>query len=420
MNYSEALQYLHGTNRAFCKPGTDRVRALCAAVGNPEKTLPVVHVAGTNGKGSFCVILASLLTNAGFKVGRFSSPALVKINECVSVNGREIPDEEFARLVSLLQPPADRLPDRPTEFEILTVLAFLYFREQNCDYVILECGMGGLTDATNVIDRPLLSVITGVSVDHTSFLGATVEEIAEQKAGIIKENCLALWCGDNPEAEAVCRRVATKHNALLYTVPRETVRIQTADLKRTVFDFNGMTDLPLSLLGLYQVQNAANALTALEILGIAPDRKQLADGLYEARWPGRFEILSRDPLILVDGGHNPEGIARAMESVEAYFPREKITFVTGILADKDYQTVARRIAPAAAEIFTVTPPNPRALSAAEYAEVFRGLSVPAIACDSVAEAIARAVKAERPVLSLGSLYLYGEISAAVTALRGRK
>ena len=384
MNYTESISYLRGTNRAFCKPGTDRVEALCAAVGNPQKHLPVIHVAGTNGKGSFCVILASLLKEAGYTVGRFSSPALCKINECVSVNGGEISDEDFARLVSILQPFADTEADRPTEFELLTVLAFLYFQEKHCDYVILECGMGGLTDATNVIERPLLSVITGVSVDHASFLGDTVDKIAEQKAGIIKDGCPVLWCGTDPAAEAVCHRHALCHAAPLYTVPRQALTVKKADLSGTVFDFDGYTDLSLSLLGLYQADNAANALTALNILNRKISDTVLRAGLRKARWPGRFEIVSHDPLIIADGGHNPEGVNRAVESIETYFSNEKVIFVTGIMADKDYHTVAARMASVAQAVYTVTPPNARALPAKEYAEVFRTLGIPATPCATVA------------------------------------
>lgn len=415
MNYAEAIQYLKGTNRAFCKPGTERVQALCAALGNPQKTLPAVHVAGTNGKGSFCVILASLLSAAGFRVGRFSSPALRKINECVTVNGEEIPDGDFARLTARLRPIADTAEDRPTEFELLTVLAFLWFKEQKCDYVILECGMGGLTDATNVIDRPLLSVITGISVDHTSFLGNTVEEIAAQKAGIIKENCLTLWCGSDPAAEAVCRAVAEEKNSPFHTVPRETLQIKRANLSGTLFDFDGKADLPLSMLGLYQADNAANALTALRLLEVFPSRKELADGLFAARWEGRFELLARNPILIADGGHNPEGIGRALESVRAYFPQQKVIFVTGILADKDYPTVARAMSEVAKAVFTVTPPNPRALSAEDYAALFRTLGVPATPCKTVAEALAVARRDGTPVICLGSLYTYGEVRAAIEA-----
>ena len=413
MNYSESIAYLHGTNRAFCKPGTERVQTLCDALGNPEKTLPAIHVAGTNGKGSFCVILASLLTAAGYRVGRFSSPALKKINECVSVNGEEIPDGDFARLTTRLRPIADTQTDRPTEFELLTALAFLWFKEQKCDYVILECGMGGLTDATNVIDAPLLSVITGISVDHASFLGNTVEEIATQKAGIIKENCLALWCGSDAAAEAVCRAVAQEKNAPFHTVPRHTLKIKEATLAGTLFDFDGRTDLPLSMLGLYQADNAANALTALKLLEVFPSPKELADGLFAARWAGRFELLSSDPILIADGGHNPEGIARAIESIKAYFPAQKVVLVTGIMADKDYPAVARALREVAKEVFTVTPDNSRALPAEEYASLFRTLGVPATPCATVAEAIAAARKGKDPVICLGSLYMYGAIKAAV-------
>ncbi len=413
MEYSQAIQYLQGTNRTFCKPGTERVNALCSALGNPQRTLPVVHVAGTNGKGSFCILLASLLQAGGFRVGRFSSPALCRINECITVNGEEIPDGDFARLVTLLQPLAEQQDDRPTEFELLTVLAFLYFREQNCDYVILECGMGGQTDATNVIARPLLSVITEISVDHASFLGNTVSEIARQKAGIIKGNCLALWCGTHPEAAAVIRHVCREKNASFFAVPRESLRVKQADLSGTVFDFDGQYDLPLSLLGLYQAENAANALTALKLLGVCLTREQMADGLWFARWPGRFELLSKRPTILADGGHNPDGVNRAVESIEAYFPGQKVVFVSGIMGDKAYQTVAKRMADVAHCVYTVTPPNPRSLPAEDYARVFRELKIPAYPCTSVREALDRAISHGLPVVCLGSLYQYGEILKAL-------
>lgn len=417
MNYAESLSYLRGTNRAFCKPGTERVEALCAAVEKPQKNLPVIHVTGTNGKGSFCVILASLLEEAGFTVGRFSSPALCKINECIAVNGTEISDDDFARLVSLIRPYADAAADRPTEFEILTVVAFLYFRERDCDYVILECGMGGLTDATNVIDHPLLSVITGVSLDHASFLGSTVAEIAKQKAGIIKDGCPVLWCGSDPEGEAECRRHALCHRAPLHTVPRGTLNIKQADLSGTVFDFNGKTDLPLSLLGLYQADNAANALTALQILNVNCSDDVLRRGLRNARWPGRFEVLSTHPLIIADGGHNPDGVNRAVESIEAYFPGERVVFVTGIMADKDYRTVAARMASVAYGVYTVTPPNARSLPAEDYAQVFRSLAVPATPCSEVKDALELAIAEGKPVVCLGSLYMYSEIRAALNGMK---
>ena len=416
VTYSEAIQYLQGTNRAFCKPGTERVAELCALLGNPQKELSVVHVAGTNGKGSFCVFLASLLQASGYRVGRFSSPALERINECVTVNGGEISNEDFSRLVSMLQPLADGQTDRPTEFEILTALAFRYFREQNCDFVILECGMGGLTDATNVIHRPLLSVITEISVDHASFLGETVEKIATHKAGIIKENSPALWCGKNPEAERVIRRVCSEKNAELFTVPKDTLQIKKADLTETVFDFDGRSDLSLSMLGLYQPENAANALTALKILGISPDRKQLTDGLLQARLAGRFEVLSRSPLVIADGGHNPDGVARAVESIQAYVPKQKVVLISGIMRDKEYRTVAEILAPVAHCVYTVTPPNPRALPAEEYAKVFGDLQIPATPCETVKEALCRAISHRLPVVCLGSLYQYKEVRAGLSAL----
>lgn len=420
MTYRQAEDALRGTNRPFCKPGTQRVEALCQALGDPQRTLRVLHVTGTNGKGSFCAIVDAMLSAAGYRVGRFSTPALCEMRETVTVNGEPIPEAEFAALAQELLALSERLPDPPTEFEMLTALALKWFRKSKCDLVILECGMGGLTDATNVIDSPVLSVITGVSVDHASFLGATVAEIAHQKAGIIKEGRPVLWCGADPEAEAVIRAEAKAKNAPLHTVPKEGLTLKSWDLSGTVFDFNGKTDLSLSLLGLYQADNAANALTAADLLraqGWRIPESALREGLRTVRWKGRFEILSRSPLIIADGGHNPEGIARAAESVEAYFPHTPVCFVTGIMADKDYRAVAARLAPLAARVFCLTPHNSRALPAADYAEVFRSLGVSAQACTDGADALCRAVDEGHPVVCLGSLYMYSELKDAVDRLR---
>ncbi len=413
MTYREAVQYLRESNRAFCKPGTQRVEELCARMGNPQRDLSVIHTAGTNGKGSFCVILASILTAMGYRVGRFSSPALSRINECITVDGREISDNEFAREVSRLEPIAQALSDRPTEFELLTVLAFLFFKGQNCDFVLLECGMGGLTDATNVIDRPLLSVITGVSVDHTSFLGNTVEEIAAQKAGIIKPDCPVLWCGSDPKAYDVVRKTAEAQNAPLYTVPKETLKLRSADLSGTVFDFNGRKNLSLSLLGLYQAENAANALTALDLLHLPQKEQALREGLHSARWPARFEVLSQSPTVIFDGGHNPQGVARTVESIKYYFPQQKVCFVSGVMADKDYDAVASLMAQVASRVYCVTPKNPRALPSETYAEVFRSSAIPAEGGFSVEEALSSALSCGQPVVCLGSLYLYDQIIKAL-------
>lgn len=420
MTYRQAEDALRGTNRPFCKPGTQRVEALCEALGRPQRSLRVLHVTGTNGKGSFCAIVDAMLTAAGYRVGRFSTPALCEMRETVTVNGESIPEAEFAALAQELLALSEKLPDPPTEFELLTALALKWFDKNNCDLVLLECGMGGLTDATNVIDSPVLSVITGVSVDHTSFLGTTVAEIARQKAGIIKEGRPVLWCGADPEAEAVIRAVATEKNAPLHTVPRERLTLRSWDLSGTVFDFNGREGLHLSLLGLYQADNAANALTAADLLrsmGWQIPEAALREGLKTVRWKGRFEVLSQSPLIIVDGGHNPEGIARAAESIEAYFCHQKVAIVTGIMADKDYRAVACRLAPLAEEVFCVTPHNPRALPSREYAAVFRALRVSAQACAGGANALRRAVKTGLPVVCLGSLYMYAELKDAVDRLR---
>ena len=239
MNYEEALEYIHSVNWTFCKPGLERIEKLCSALGNPQNKLKFVHVAGTNGKGSFCSMLSEILLHAGYKVGLYTSPYIKVFNERMRVNGENIPDSTLAEITERVKPIADAMEDKPTEFELITAIAFLYFAEENCDIVVLEAGMGGRLDSTNIIESSVLSVITGISLDHTAFLGDTIPKIAAEKAGIIKEGVPCLWCGDteNDGAYDVIRTVADEKNAPLYTVDRSTVNVKNATLDGTFFDF---------------------------------------------------------------------------------------------------------------------------------------------------------------------------------------
>ena len=420
MNYNEAIEYIHSVNWTFCKPGLERVRELCEALGNPQDSLKYIHVAGNNGKGSFCAMTDSILRHAGYKVGLFTSPYIVEFNERMRIDGKNISNEELCELVEIVKPHADKMADKPTEFELITALAFLYFKRHNCDVVVLECGLGGRLDATNVIKDPILSVITGIALDHTSILGDTVEKIAAEKAGIIKSGVPVLWCGNDANADKVISAKAQELGAPMARVDRSSLEIKEMTLGGTVFDYNGREDILLSLLGTYQPLNATNVLSAIDILkqnGYKIEDKAIYDGLRAVRWPARFEMISRDPLIIADGGHNPEGIDSAVESIERYFGEEKVAIITGVMADKDYCYMASRISSVAKKVFCLTPDNPRALSAAEYAEVFRGLGVEAVACDSVETAVSSAVawakENEASIVSLGSLYMYCEVAAAI-------
>ena len=415
MNYGEAIEYIHSVNWMFCNPGLERVKTLCHALGDPQDSLKFIHVAGTNGKGSFCSMLDSVLRAQGYRVGLFTSPYIMEFGERMRVDGENIPEDELCRLVERVKPIADQMEDKPTEFELITALAFLYFAEKKCDYVVLECGLGGRLDATNVIKTPILSVITGIALDHTAILGDTEEKIAAEKAGIIKSGVPVLWCGSHKGAEQVISEKCAEMGSKLIRVDRSHMNIKKMTLEGTDFDLGEHKDIHIPLLGSYQPLNAANVLFAIDILrelGVKIDEDSVKRGLESVIWHARFEIISKDPLVIADGGHNPEGIDGAVESVKRYFD-EKVGIVTGVMADKDYKYMAGRISEVAHTVFCLTPDNPRALPSVDYARVFEELGVPSSAYDTVDEAVASALawakENNKPVVCLGSLYMYGEI-----------
>ena len=425
MTYAQALDYIDSFKSQGSKPGLERVAELLAKLGNPQERLRIIHVAGTNGKGSFCAMLESVLSHAGYRVGAFTSPVLERLNETFRRNGRDIPDEDLASVTESIQPYVQSMTDLPTEFELYTAMAFVWFAREKCDYVILECGMGGRQDATNVINHSLLSVITGISLDHTRFLGSTIEDIAAEKAGILKENTPCLWCGNQRAADAVIRGKAEQMHAELYRVDRSTIRIGSAGIDGTRFDFGGYRNLRISLLGLYQVQNAANVICAVEILrrlGAAISDQALYSGLASARWKARFELMSRNPVVIYDGGHNPEGVDSAVESVKAYFGDEKLCVVTGVMADKNYAYIARSIAQIASHVYCLTPNQSRSLAAEQYAETFRSLGTAAYAYPTIPGAVHAALKQckeqSAPLLCIGSLYMYADVKKALRADSG--
>ena len=420
MSYNEALDYIHSVSWAFCKPGLERIKELCQKLGNPQDSLKFVHVAGTNGKGSFCSMLTSILSEAGYNVGMFTSPYIKEFNERIAINKTPISNNDLAEITEKIKPIADSMQDKPTEFEIITAIGFEYFKRKKCDIVVLECGLGGRLDSTNIIQNSILSVITGIDLDHTAILGNTVSEIAREKAGIIKENTPVLWCGSSAEAYDEISKEASTKNASILTVDRNTLNVKKQTLDGTFFDFYGMNDIEIQMLGEYQIENATNVITATKILaeqGYAVPNEAILNGLKKARWSARFEVISNTPLVIFDGGHNPQGVCVAVKSIEKYLPEQKLYVITGVMADKDYTFIASQIAKVAKCVFTITPNNPRALSAEKYAKVFKNQGTKAEAFDSVFEAISKAIslaKAENvPILCLGSLYMYSEVLEAV-------
>lgn len=438
MNEQEAIQFITESSAPGSKPGLERITELLELCGSPQEKLKIIHVAGTNGKGSVCTMLASILRRAGYRIGVFTSPYLTKLNECIRCSGGTvrsgtaidggdtISGEELAGITEILVPLVEQMEDKPSEFELLTAAALLYFVKENCDAVILEAGMGGRQDATNVTDPSavLLSVITNVAMDHTAFLGATIGEIAFQKAGVIKKGRPVIFGGMIPEAQAVISAQACDLKSPMVQTDYSNLTVKDSTLYGSSFDFGELTDLRITLSGLYQPYNAAIVLTAVSVLRencFSIPEQAVREGLQTAVWPGRFEILSRSPLILYDGAHNEAGMTAAAESIRRYFGGQKVNLLTGVMRDKDYETMAELLNDLLAAVFAVTPANPRALEAGELADCYRrhgvehSTSFPSIP-DAVKAAVESSLHTGTPLIALGSLYMYQDVKAAVRTL----
>lgn len=418
MTGEEALAYIHSYGWEAHVPGLGRIRELLRRLGNPQRKLKFIHVAGTNGKGSVCACLASVLETAGYQVGLNTSPHLERFHERIRVNGEEISGEDLGAIMDRVCPAAEDMPEHPTEFELITAAALLYFLERRCDVVILETGLGGALDASNVIDTPELAVLTAMGMDHAALLGPTLREIAAAKAGIIKPGGTVVSRGGCPEADEVFRRTCRERGASLIELDLSRLTVRRLNLEGALFDFAPWEGLTIPLAGAYQAENAALALTALEALGEKGWRipeDAVRRGLAAVRWPGRFEVLGRDPVFLLDGAHNAHGMRAAAESLETLFPGKRLTFLLGVLADKDAGEMLDRLAPLAERVFVLRPDSPRAMDPAALCALLTERGVEARPCASV-EAGLEAALAETDrdgvICALGSLYLCGEVRSA--------
>ena len=420
MTCQEAIQYIHSNSWHKRKPGLERIKALLDALGNPQKAFRCIHVAGTNGKGSVCAMLDSILRAAGHRVGLFTSPYIRRFHERIQANGNQISDEELADVTAYVRPFAEAMEETPTEFELITAIGFEYFRRVGVEYVVLEVGLGGRLDPTNVIEDPLLSIITDIDFDHTEQLGNTIQAIAIEKAGIIKEGYPCLYGGRDSSACRTVASVAAMRHAPFHTVDRSAYHVTEMTLEGTLFDFDDYTGLRLPLLGTYQPYNAATVLTALRVLdayGVSVTEEQIRLGLASTVWPARFELMQRDPLVICDGGHNPNGVAAAVKSIQAYFPEQKVNVLSGVMTDKDYDEMIEALKPIARHVYAVRPENPRALPAERLAAHLTSHKIPATPYESIHEALCAAIDDCRrdnlPLICLGSLYLYGSVVEAL-------
>lgn len=414
MTYEQALDYIHAIHWQGHKPGLERTQTLLEALGRPQDKLRFVHIAGTNGKGSTAAMLDSCLRQAGYKTGLFTSPFINRFNERIQIDGQPIPDQDLVRLVERVQPVAQAMTDLPTEFELITALGMLYFAQQHCDIVVLEVGLGGALDSTNVIAAPECAVITALGMDHVKELGPTLADIAAAKAGIIKPGCPVVSYGGEPEADKVIADVARARHAPLSVVDFGRLHRTSSSLDGLVFDFDGMEGLTLPLLASYQPRNAAVAITALRVLrnrGWNIPDEAIRRGLAQVSWPGRFELLRRDPPFLLDGSHNAHGMRATVASLRERFPGEKFVFLISIMADKDSDDMLKLLLPLAKCFVTVTAPSPRAIPAADLAAQITALGGVAEAADTIPAGVHRAdaLADGGPVAALGTLYFSGPV-----------
>ncbi len=411
---TDFLQFYTGTPKYTHAPGLEVMEALCARLGDPQRGLRCVHIAGTNGKGSCAAMIAAVLRAAGYRTGLYTSPDLTGPWERIKVDRVDINLDNFAAVTARVRA-ACRGLDEPSYFEKMTAAAFLYFAEQRCDYVVLETGLGGRLDATNVIEKPAVSVIMPIGLDHTAVLGDTLAAIAGEKAGILKPGCPAVCAPQPPEALAVIKARCAAVGAPLRLVNITKIRFLSSSLSGQRFSYGDMEDVTLPLLGWHQIENACAVLETARELGLS--ESDVRTGLAAAKWPCRFEYVPGEPPFFLDGAHNPHGAAALAAGLRAYLPGQKCTMLMGVMGDKDWQSILQIMEPLAARFVCVTPEEgPRALPAAALAGAIK--NVPARAADSLDQALALCRAHDEPVCAFGSLYYIGHLRKRLLEEKG--
>lgn len=414
----QAIEYIHSRERFGSVLGLERISALCRRLGDPQKKLHFVHVAGTNGKGSVSTMISQTLIDAGYSTGLFTSPFVVDFRERIQLNGEMISPEDLAFFTNEVKKQVDILEKEdiiPTEFEILTAIALLYYYKKECDIVVLEVGMGGLYDSTNIIENTDVCVITSISLDHTAVLGDTVEEIAVNKAGIIKDgSCAAVYPQLYKEAEKVILDTAKKHNCAVSLAEKSQIKAIRSDETGSEFTYKNCP-LKTSLIGGHQMLNAATAYEACLLLrsrGFEISEENIKNGIARASMPARIQIISRDPLTVIDGGHNADGVEALRQALETTFSGYQICALIGMMKDKDVDTAVKTLAPLCKRIYTATVNVPRSISAEELREKASHYCDDTKAFDTSGEAyyeLKKTVQGGEMLLVCGSLYLASEI-----------
>lgn len=424
MNYTEAREFINKTSARGIEPGLTTIENLLMLLGNPQDELKFIHVAGTNGKGSVLAYLSSVLQESGYTVGQYISPTLFSYRERIQINAEPIDRDSFARIVSRVSGAMEQMEAEnmalPTVFEVETAVSFLYFREKQCDLVLLEVGMGGRLDATNVIRTPVLTVLAPIGMDHMSFLGDSLAQIAWNKAGIFKRGAIAVSAQQKQEAREVILQEAQKTGCACTFVDPEKITGVQYGLREQSFHYGEFGSIVISLAGKHQISNAALALEcirALRTLGYEITYDHVLNGMRSAVWRGRFTVIHESPLVIMDGAHNPDAAQALCDTVREYFPDRKKYFILGVFSDKEYDKIIDKTAGLAQHIFTVqTPDNPRALPAEKLAEAVRRVNPSVEAAKSIRDAVDRCIQMAQKddvILIFGSLSFLGEAQEAV-------
>lgn len=425
--YTRSLSYIHSLLKFGTRPGLERVSALLDELGRPQDKLKFVHVAGTNGKGSFCTMMSEILKSAGYKTGLFTSPYVFDFRERIQINGEMISEEELCEITAEVKAAAEKIAERdlqPTEFEFITAVALKYFADKNCNVVVLEVGLGGRLDSTNIIKTPLLSAIMSISLDHMAVLGDTVEEIAAEKSGIIKENGVTVCFSRQDErAEKIIRKTAEEKGNVYIKSSPDDIKVLSCDLSGTKAIYKDM-EIFIPLIGEHQVYNAQTAVDAAlalndRDLSISPEN--IIDGISKARIPARTELFGKNPLTILDGAHNREGVEALLSNLNKFLKGRKLTVIMGMMEDKEYEFAAYEISKLAKTFTATLPSNPRAVSPKVLAEIAEKNCSDVFICENPAEAYRKIYeKAHKDdiVLVCGSLYLAGDVRGEIVSLNG--
>ncbi len=424
MKYDEAIEYMESLSAYGIVPGLDSIKRLCEKMGNPQKELAFVHIAGTNGKGSVLAYVSTVLKCAGYKVGRYISPTIFEYRERFQVGNRPITKKALCELLEQTRELCDGIVaegfPHPTPFEVETAMAFQYFKQQGCQLVVLETGMGGRMDSTNIIENTKVAVLASISMDHMAFLGNSSEKIAAQKAGIIKPGCQVVSTVQSQEVMRVIAAQAAAADAPVTVADVGMVKKIRFGLEKQSFDYKEWKNLEISLAGTWQIENAVLAIEVLQSLesqGYPVSEVALRKGLKETEWKGRFSVVSKRPYFIVDGAHNEEAAAKLAESIEFYFTNKRIVFIMGILRDKEYEKIIHLTHKFAEYIITVTTPNnKRAMSSYELASEVAKVHPNVTAVDSLEEAVEMSyllAGKEDVIIAFGSLSFLGRLMEIV-------